>query len=153
MSECDEECYNPPQFFSSIPIAPVTAPPPAPAPPAVQPIPVQPVAPLQPYIRMQPLSPMQVNPANVPLPTSSTGSDMSPPDQPMLASPRTCTFIEHLQGQIVHQATTRERGRMTTRAMQDLRDALADMFSPPPLSIPQSPPARSPSPMAAISTS
>ena len=39
-------CYDPPQFFSSIPIAPVTTPPPAPpAPPAAQPIPVQPVAP------------------------------------------------------------------------------------------------------------
>ena len=49
-----QECYDPPQFFSSIPIAPATAPPaahaPAPA-PAVQPIPVQPIALPQPYIR------------------------------------------------------------------------------------------------------
>ena len=30
---------------------------------------------------------MQVDPANVPLPTPSTDSDMSPPDQPMPASP------------------------------------------------------------------
>ena len=54
-SSSDHICYDPPQFFSSIPVAPVTAPPavhaPAP-PPAVQPIPVQPVAPPQPYIRM-----------------------------------------------------------------------------------------------------
>ena len=96
---------------------------------------------------------MQVDPANVPLPTPSTNSDMSPPDQPIPASPRTCTFVKHLRGQIVHQATTRERGRTTTRATQDLRNALADMFSLPPLPIPQSPPARSPSAMAAISTS
>ena len=87
------------------------------------------------------------------LPTPSTDSSVSPPDHPMPASPRTCAFIEHLQGQIVHQATTRERGRTTTRASQDLRNALADMFSLPPLPIPQSPPAGSPSPMAAISTS
>ena len=46
-----------------------------------------------------------------------------------------------------------ERGRTTTRAMQDLCDALADMFGLPPLPIPQPPPVRSPSPMAAISTS
>ena len=149
-------CYDPPQFFSSIPVAPATAPPavhaPAPA-PAIQPIPAQPVAPPQPYIRTRPPSPMQVDPANVPLPTPSTDSDMSPPDQPMPASPRTRAFVEHLQGQIVHQATTGERGRMTTRATQDLHDALADMFGLPPLPIPQSSPARSPSPMAAISTS
>ena len=77
------DCYDPPQFFSSIPVAPATAPPavhaPAP-PPAVQPIPAQPVAPPQPYIRTRPLSPMQVDPANVPLPTPSTDSDMLPPD-------------------------------------------------------------------------
>ena len=127
---------------------------PAPAPPpAVQPIPVQPEAPPQPYIRTQPPSPMQVNPANVLLPTPSTDSSMSLPDQPMPASPRTHTFVEHLQGQIVYQATTGERGRTTTRATQDLCDALADMFGLPPLSIPQPPPARFPSPMAAISTS
>ena len=71
---------------------------------------------------------MQVNPANVPLPTPSTDSDMLPPDQPMPASPRTHTFVDHLQGQIVHQATTRERGRTTTRATQDLCNALADFF-------------------------
>ena len=52
---------------------------------------------------------MQVDPANVPLPTPSTNSDMSPPDQPMPASPRTRAFVKHLQGQIVHQATTGER--------------------------------------------
>ena len=54
-------CYDPPQFFSSIPIAPATAPPAAHAPappPAVQPIPVQPVAPPQSYIRTRPPSPM-----------------------------------------------------------------------------------------------
>ena len=96
---------------------------------------------------------MQVDPANVPLPTLSTNSDMLPPDQPMPASPRTCAFIEHLQGQIIHQATTGERGRTTTRASQDLCNALADMFGLPLLPIPQSSPARSPSPMAAISTS
>ena len=96
---------------------------------------------------------MQVNPANVPLPTPSTDSDMLPPDQPMPASPRTYTFVEHLQGQIVHQATTGERGRTTTRAMQDLCDALADMFGLPLLPTPQPPSARSPSPMAAVSTS
>ena len=78
---------------------------------------------------------------------------MSPPDQPMPASPRTRTFVEHLQGQIIHQATTGERGRMTTRATQDLHNTLADMFSLPLLPIPQSSPVRSPSPMAAISTS
>ena len=97
-----QRCYDPPQFFSSISVAPATAPlavhAPAPA-PAVQPIPAQPVAPPQPYIRMQPPSPMQVDPANVPLPTPSTDSDMSPPDQPMPASPRTHAFVEHLQGQ------------------------------------------------------
>ena len=96
---------------------------------------------------------MQVDPANVPLPTPSTDSDMLPPDQPMPASPRTRAFVEHLQGQIVHQATMGERGRMTTRAMQDLCNALADMFGLPLLPIPQSSPVRSPSPMAAISTS
>ena len=149
-------CYDPPQFFSSISVAPVTTPPAAYAPtpsPAVQPIPILLVALPQPYIGTRPPSPMQVNPANVPLPTPSTDSDMLPPDQPMPASPRTRAFVEHLQGQIVHQATTGERGRTTTRATQDLRDALADMFGLPPLSIPQPPPARSPSPMAAISTS
>ena len=128
-------CYDPPQFFSSIPITPVTTPPPtAPAPvapPAIQPIPIQPVAPPQPYIRMQLLSPMQVDPANVPLPTPSTDSDMLPPDQPMPASPRTCAFVKHLQGQIIHQATTGERGRTTTRVSQDLYNALADMFGLP----------------------
>ena len=77
----DECCYNLPQFFSSIPVTPVAAPPPAPTPPAVQPILVQPVAPPQPYIRTQPPSPMQVDPANVPLSTPSTDSDMLPPDQ------------------------------------------------------------------------
>ena len=96
---------------------------------------------------------MQVDPANVPLPTPSTDSDMSPPDQAMPASPRTCAFVEHLQEQIAHQATTGERGRTTTRATQDLCDALADMFGLPLLPIPQSSPVRSPSPMAAISTS
>ena len=96
---------------------------------------------------------MQVDPANVPLPTPSTDSAMLPPDQPMPALPRTHAFVEHLQGQIVHQATTGERGRTTTRTTQDLCNALADMFGLPPLPIPQSPPARSPSPMAAISTS
>ena len=150
---CVIECYDPPQFFSSIPVTPATTPPPAPAPPAIQPIPVQPVALPQPYIRTRPLSPMQVDPANVPLPTPSTDSDMLPPDQAMPASPRTRAFVEHLQGQIVHQATTGERGRTTTRATQDLCDALADMFGLPPLPIPQASPARSPSPMAAISTS
>ena len=146
----DLTSYDPPQFFSSIPVAPATAPAP---PPAVQPIPVQPAALPQPYIRMRPPSPMQVNPANIPLPTPSTDSDMSPPDQPMPASPRTHAFVEHLQGQIVHQATMGERGRTTTRATQDLRDALADMFGLPPLPIPQSSPVRSPSSMVAISTS
>ena len=102
---------------------------------------------------MRPPLPMQVDPANVPLPTPSTDSNMSPPDQPMPASAKTCAFVEHLQGQIVHQATTGERGRMTTRATQDLCDTLADMFGLPSLPIPQSPPVRSPSPMAAISTS
>ena len=96
---------------------------------------------------------MQVDPANIPLPTPSTDSDISLPDRPMPASPRTHAFVEHLQGQIIHQATTRERGRITTRALQDLHNALTDMFGLPPLPIPQSPPARSPSPMAAISTS
>ena len=71
----------------------------------------------------------------------------------MPASPRTHAFVEHLQGQIVHQATTGERGRTTTRAMQDLCNALADMFGLPPLPILQSSPVRSLSPMAAISTS
>ena len=65
-------------------------------PPAAHPIPVQPVALLQPYIRTWPPLPMQVDPANVPLPTPSTDSSMSPPDQPMPASPRTCTSVEHL---------------------------------------------------------
>ena len=96
---------------------------------------------------------MQVNPANVPLPTLSMDSSMLPPDQPMPASPRTHTFAKHLQGQIIHHATTGERGRTTTRALQDLCNALADMFGLPPLPIPQSLPARSPSPMAPISTS
>ena len=95
---------------------------------------------------------MQVDPANVPLLTPSTDLSMLPPDQPMPASPRTHAFVKHLQGQIAHQATPGERGRTTTRATQDLRDALADMFSLPLLSIPQPPPSRSPSPMAAIST-
>ena len=96
---------------------------------------------------------MQVNPANVPLPTPSTDSDMLPPDQAMPASPRTCAFVKHLQGQIVHQGTTEERGRTTTRVLQDLCNALADMFGLPMLPIPQSFPVRSPSLMAAISTS
>ena len=96
---------------------------------------------------------MQVDPANVPLPTLSTDSSMLPPDQPTPASPRTCAFVEHLQRQIIHQTTTGERGRTTTRVLQDLCNALADMFGLPLLPIPQSPPARSPSPMAAISTS
>ena len=77
---------------------------------------------------------------NVLLPTPSTDSSMLPPDQPMPASPRTCAFVKHLQGQIVHQATTGERGRTTTRVLQDLRNALADMFGLPPLPIPQPPP-------------
>ena len=71
----------------------------------------------------------------------------------MPASSRTRTFVKHLQGQIVHQTITGERDRTTTRATQDLCDALADMFGLPPLPIPQPSPAGSPSPMAAISTS
>ena len=62
--------------------------------------------------------------------------------------------VDHnIQGQIVHQGTTEERGRTTTRVLQDLRNALADMFGLPMLPIPQSSPVRSPSLMAAISTS
>ena len=52
MGGIDPGCYDPPQFFSSIPVAPATAPPAvhAPAPAlAVQLIPAQPVAPPQPY--------------------------------------------------------------------------------------------------------
>ena len=93
------KCYDPPQFFSSIPIAPATAPAPL---PATQPIPVQQVALPQTYIRRWPLSPMQVDPANVPLPTPSIDSDILPSDQPMPASPRICTFVELLQRQIIH---------------------------------------------------
>ena len=100
---------------------------------------------------------MEVDPANVPLPTPSTASCMtshssmsSPP------SPRTQRIIQGMQQKAVvlaSSSTSPPRGRATTREAQDLCNALTKMFGLPPIPIPQSPVDRSASPMAAISTS
>ena len=100
---------------------------------------------------------MEVDPANVPLPTPSTASRMTP-HLPMSSppSPRTQRIIQQMQQEAVVLAsgsTSPPRGRATTRETHDLRNTLAEMFSLPPVPIPQSPVDQSASPMVAISTS
>ena len=98
-------CYDPPQIFTSLPSLPKTAPSTAaPAPvtaPVAPPIPAQPAqptAPPQPYIKPQSPSPMQVDPANVPLPTPSTASRMTPRSaMSSPPSPRTQCIVRCMQ--------------------------------------------------------
>jgi hypothetical protein len=165
-------CYNPgPSNFSFAltPLAPAPAPTPAPA-PAPAPTPA-----LTPVV--QPPLPMQVDSANVPLPTLSTPSTHTP-DQPIRPpspptfcvptpgpsryhqlpiinrpiSPRMQSILESLQREhISEHGRERPRHSTSTSDVQDLCYALADMFGLPPLPIPQPAPNRSPSPMAAIS--
>ena len=99
------ECYNPPQFFASLPSLPKAAPSTAiPAPvaaPVIPPISAQPAQPTtqpQPYIKPRSPSPMQVDPANVPLPTLSTASCTTPQSSMSSPpSPRTQRIIQQMQ--------------------------------------------------------
>jgi hypothetical protein len=103
---------------------------------------------------------MAINPKDIPLPTPSIGSaslsyqTLSPLSRPV--SPRTQQIIQRTQQEAVTLASgsaSPPRGRASTREAQSLCNALADMFGLPPLPIPQHAPARSSSPMAAISQS
>ena len=103
---------------------------------------------------------MAIDPKDVPLLTPSTNSaslsyqTLSPSSQPVC--PRTQQIIQHTCQEAVMLASgsaSPPRGRASTREAQDLCNALADMFGLPPLPIPQHAPARSSSPMAAISQS
>jgi hypothetical protein len=165
-AQVHSQCYNPgPSNFSFTltPLAPAPASAPAPAP---APAPV-----------VQPPSPIQVDPANVLLPTPSTPSTHTP-DQPM-HSPLPPTFcvptpgpsqyhqlpiinhsislrmqsiLKSLQGEhISEHGRERPHHSASTSNVQDLCHALADMFGLPLLPISQPAPDRSPSPMAAIS--
>ena len=155
------DCYDPPQFFSSLPSIPSTALPtmaPAPATAPVAPlIPAQPTALPQPYIKPLLPSPMQVDPANVPLHTPSTASRTTPhSSMSSPPSPRTQRIVQRMQQEAVALASgsaSPPRGRATTREGQELRNALHAMFGLPSVPIPQSPVDRSASPMAAISDS
>ena len=100
---------------------------------------------------------MQVDPANVPLPTLSTASHTTPHSS-MLSppSPRTQHIIQCMQQEAAALASgsaSPPRGRATTREGQELHNALHAMFGLSPVPIPQSPVDQSASPMAAISTS
>ena len=100
---------------------------------------------------------MQVDPANVPLPTPSTAS-YTTPHSSMLSPPfpRTQRIVQQMQQEAVALASgsaSPPRGRATTREGQELYNALHAMFGLPSVPIPQSPVDRSASPMAAISTS
>ena len=103
---------------------------------------------------------MAIDPKDVPLPTPSTDlaslsyQTLSPSSRPI--SPRTQQIIQHAHQEVTALASgsaSPPRGRASTREAQDLCNALADMFGLPPLPIPQHTPARSSSPMAAISQS
>ena len=100
---------------------------------------------------------MQVDPANVPLPTLSIASCTTPHlSMSSPPSPRTQCIIQQMQQEAValtSGSTSPPRGRATTREAHDLRNALNAMFGLPPVPIPQSPVNQSASPMAAISTS
>ena len=155
-------CYNPPQFFTSLPgppkVAPSTAAPAPVAAPVAPPIPTQPTQPTaspQPYIKTRLPSPMQVDPANVPLPTPSTASRTTPHSaMSSPPSPRTQRIVQHMQQEAAALASgsvSPPRGRATAREGQELRNALHAMFGLPPIPIPQSRVDRSTSPMAAIS--
>ena len=100
---------------------------------------------------------MQVNSANVPLPTPSTASRMTPHSAMSLPpSPRTQCIIQCMQREAATLASgsiSPPRGRATTREGQELHNALHAMFGLPPVPIPQSPVDRPTSPMAAISDS
>jgi hypothetical protein len=145
-------CYNPgPSNFSLTltPLAPAPAPAPAPTP--------------VPTPAVRPPSSIQVDPANVPLPTLSTPSTHTP-DYPMhLPSPPTFrvptpgpsryhqlpivnrpissgmqSILESLQReQISECGREKPRHSTSTSDVQDLCHALADMFGLPPLPIPQ----------------
>ena len=130
------QCYNPPQFFTSLPSIPKAAPSiaaPAPATaPVAPPIPAQPTTPPQPSIKTRTPSPMQVDPANVPLPTLSTASRTTPRSaMSSPPSPRTQRIIQRMQQEAAALASgsvSPPRGRATTREGQELRNALRDMF-------------------------
>ena len=97
---------------------------------------------------------MEVDPTNVPLPTLSIASCMTPHSS-MLSppSPRTQHIVQQMQQEAVMLASSSAsppRRRATTR---EVRNALAKMFGLLPIPIPQSPVDQSASPMAAISTS
>jgi hypothetical protein len=122
---------------------------------------------------------MQVDLANVPLPTPSTTSTHTP-DQPMrppspptfrvstsgLSQYHTLPIVDHLislgmqailgflqPGATSEHERERPHHSASTSDMHDLHHALADMFGLPPLPIPQPAPDRSPSSMAATSKS
>jgi hypothetical protein len=155
-----DECYNPgPSNFSFnltlvIPVpapAPVAAPTPAP------------VAALAPTPVVRSPSPIQVDPADVPLPTPSTPSThtpdypMHPPSPPTFCaptpgpsryhqlpivdhplSPRMQSILKSLQKEhISERGRERPRHSTSTSDVQDLCHALADMFGLPLLPIPQ----------------
>ena len=158
-----ETCYDSPQFFASLPSFPIAAPPTAapalvaaPVAPLIPAQPARPTAPPQPYIKPRSPSPMQVDPANVPLPTPSTASHMTPhSSMSSPPSPRTQRIIQWMQQEaaaLTSGSVSPPRGRATTREGQELCNTLNAMFGLP-VPIPQSPVDRSASPMAAISTS
>ena len=100
---------------------------------------------------------MQVDPANIPLPTPSIASHTTPcMTMSSPPSPRTQCIVQRMQQEAAALASgsiSPPRGRATTREAQELCNALNAMFSLPSVPIPQSPVDRSASPMAAISTS
>ena len=84
---------------------------------------------------------MQVDPANVPLPTPSTASHTTPhSSMSSPPSPRTQRIIQRMQQEAVALASgsaSPPRGRATTREWQELRNALHAMFRLPSVPIPQ----------------
>ena len=159
-----DRCYDPPQFFASLPGVPIAALPTTVSAPATAPVaplipaqPAQPAAPPQPHIKLRSPSPMQVNPANVPLPTLSTASHTTPhSSMSSPPSPRTQRIVQRMQQEAAtldSGSISPPRGRATTREGQELCNALHAMFGLPSVPIPQSSVDQSASPMAAISTS
>ena len=107
-------CYDPPQFFTSLSSLPKGAPPTAAPAPVIAPVapfipaqPAQPPALPQPYIKPRLLSPMQVDPANIPLPTPSTASHTTPHlSMSSPPSPRTQRIVQRMQQEAVTLASS-----------------------------------------------
>jgi hypothetical protein len=123
--------------------------------------------------------PIQVEPADVSLPTPSTASSQAPnqsmqsPLPPLFHIPAlgpscydtlpivNCPILPGMQGilnslqreHISEQGRERPHHSTSTSDIHNLHHALADMFGLPPLLIPKPASDRSPSPMAAISQS